>query len=76
MDLNMSRPVSYELNTPVKEYLRLADLELYNYYHDYQRNLSNNLYGKGRLGIEVRDTLLRVGGAISKSLYARKGSDF
>ena len=76
MDLNKSRPVSYELNTSIEEYLRLADLDLYNYYYDYQRNLSNNLYDKGCLDIEVQDVLLRVGGAISKSLYAGKGSDF
>ena len=76
MDLNISKPASYELNTSVKEYLRLADLDLYNYYYDYQRNLSHNLYDKGCLDIEVQDALLRVGGAISKSLYAGKGSDF
>ena len=48
IDLGISRPTSYELNTSIKEYLRLADLDLYNYYYDYLRNLSDNLYDKGR----------------------------
>ena len=46
-DLNISRPTAYELNTSVEEYLRLADLDLYNAYYGYQQNLYNNLYDKG-----------------------------
>ena len=75
-DLNISRSTTYELNTSIEEYLRLVELDLYNYYYDYQRNLSDNLYDRGYLDMEVQDALLRVGGAISKSLYDGMGNDF
>jgi len=74
--LNISRPTAYELNTSIEEYLQLAELDLYNYYYDYQRNLSNNLYDRGYLDMEVQDALLRINGALSEASYDGIGNDF
>ena len=75
-DLNISRSTTYELNTSIEEYLRLVELDLYNYYYDYQRNLSDNLYDRGYLDMEVQDALLRINGALSEASYDGIGNDF
>ena len=76
MDLGISRPTSYELNTSIKEYLQLADLDLYNAYYDYQRNLCNNLYDKGCSDLQVWNALLRINCALSEASYIKGSDDF
>ena len=75
-ELDMGGPTSCKLNTSIGDYLRLAELDLYNYYYGYQRNLCNNLYDKGCSDSQVWDALLRINGALSEASYIKGGSDF